>query len=153
MVEISPTSHTSSNSLSLFPSSPSTLSSLSCSQFKMSSLSSESIPTLLHLCINKIINILESTHFHPQQINELCKILSNCQHILDPILVQLLHKKVITDVALIAFLVPERHQLVCPEVNSIKNSTFKMIGYNCPNLVSDNLEYFSLLLSAEDLES
>ena len=91
----------------------------------------------MNLCIDKLIDLLRASSYHPQQINELCKLLSPFQHLLDPILVQLLHKKAITDVALIAFLVPDRHQLVCPEVIHIKNSTLKMIGYNCPNLVWD----------------
>lgn len=111
--------------------------SISNSYYQLDLLNSNTtIPSLLKICIEKVINILEYTNFHPQQINELCKILSNCQHILDPILELLLQKKVMTDVGLIAFLVPERLQLVCPELSCIKNSTFKMIGYNCPNLVS-----------------
>jgi hypothetical protein len=123
--------------------------------------SSNQIPSLINLCIDKLIQILESSNYHPQQINELCKILSPFQHLLDPILVQLLQKKAITDVALIAFLVPDRHQLVCPEVVHIKNSTLKMIGYNCPNLVCDpplldrSSSLFSFLLSAfvDDIKS
>jgi hypothetical protein len=111
---------------------------MSCSSASLalaSLTSSSAVPSLVNICLEKLIDLLELTDFHPHQINELCKVLSDFQHLLDPILVQLLNRKAITDVALLAFLVPDRLQLVCPEVIKIKNSTFKMIGYNCPNLV------------------
>jgi hypothetical protein len=124
---------------------------LPSSLFHSPTLVSASIPSLINLCIDKLIDLLQSSNYHPQQINELCKILSPFQHLLDPILVQLLQKKAITDVALIAFLVPDRHQLVCPEVVHIKNSTLKMIGYNCPNLVYRL--HSTLLTCLDDFES
>lgn len=91
--------------------------------------------SLSSICILKLITLLEDCQFHPQAINEICRALSHSQHLLNPLLENLLRKKVITDVALLAFLVPDRHELICPEVINIKNSTLKMIGYNCPNLV------------------
>ena len=101
------------------------------------------IPSLSYLCIETISFYLEDLHSNIQIINELCKTLSSFQHLLNPLLEILLKKQVITDVALIQFLVPNRYELICPHINYIKKSTLKMIGYNCINLVSFN----SLLLS------
>mmetsp|Transcript_8517 Transcript_8517/g.12715 ORF Transcript_8517/g.12715 Transcript_8517/m.12715 type:complete len:419 (-) Transcript_8517:187-1443(-) len=98
-----------------------------------------SVPTLQELCIRRLMVTLEETNFHPQAINELCKLLSNCQHLLDPILEYLLSHRAVTDVALIAFLVPDRLVLDIAKVANVRNSTLKMIGFNCPNLVHLNL--------------
>jgi hypothetical protein len=54
---------------------------------------------------------------------------------LEPILERLLEKAAITDVALTMFLVPTRTRLAMAGFSQIKNSVFKQIGFNCPNLV------------------
>jgi hypothetical protein len=83
--------------------------------------------------------MLESNHYHPQLINELCKKLKLHDHFLNPILEHLVSKNVITDVALRAFLVPDRQLLEMSSLSQIKSSTLKMIGYNCINLVIYNI--------------
>jgi hypothetical protein len=81
------------------------------------------------------MRILEEGEMYVQMINELCKYLQGCPHLLEPILQFLLSRKAVTDVALLAFLVPDRLHLSITGVSSIRNSTLKMIGGNCPNMV------------------
>ena len=72
-------------------------------------------------------------------INDLCKSVPD-QRLLEPVLERLLERKnAITDQALLAFLVPSRTQLLVQGLQTIRNSTLKMIGYNCPNLRVLNL--------------
>jgi hypothetical protein len=98
-------------------------------------MSTREIPTLVETCIQNILLILEEMNHHPQAINDLCRSLSCCQHLLNPILQALIDKKVVTDVSLIAFLVPDRRCLDVAGVNHVKNSTLKLIGFHCPNMV------------------
>ena len=51
----------------------------------------------------------------------------------------MLEKGLITDVTLLAFLVPNRHFLKINQAKQIRNSIFKQIGLNCPNLVKIDL--------------
>ena len=92
--------------------------------------------TLRELCLNKLMLILEECEMHAHMVNDICKYLDGCPHLLEPILHFLLEKKAVTDVALLAFLVPDRLHLDITGVSSIRNSTLKMIGGNCPHLVS-----------------
>ena len=96
-----------------------------------------SIKPLQSHCIDTLITVLESHHFHPKMINDICKWLPD--HFLEPIFYYLVEKKVITDVTLIQFLIPSRRELRLIGVNNILNSTLKQIGYNCPHLVSFNI--------------
>ena len=104
----------------------------------LAAASSESmvvVPSLQFLCLEKILSVVEARKFHPQLINDLCKYLQSTQHLLNPILEYLVEKKVITDVALSAFLVPDRSHLNLANCPHIKKSTLKQIGYNCHNLL------------------
>jgi hypothetical protein len=100
--------------------------------------SSSSVRPLKSLCQSKLLEILEKNNFHPRLINDLFKLVRD-HLLLEPVLERLLTKNVMTDVTLIAFLVPSRMQLHMLGCVQIKNSTLKQIGYNCPNLRSLNL--------------
>lgn len=89
------------------------------------------IPTLEKLCQEVLAN--EATKYGSKKINELCKRIPS--HLLESILQSLLDRNQVTDVALNMFLVPSRTNLVMNGFCKIKNSTFKQIGYSCPNLV------------------
>lgn len=98
--------------------------------------SSHIVPlSLERQCQDVLIRALARTEpqFHARKINDLCKRLPG--HLLEPILASLLDQNHITDVALSMFLVPERLHLNMNGIVQIKNSTFKQIGYSCPNLV------------------
>lgn len=85
----------------------------------------------------QLISTLEEHSFHPRMINDLCKQIPD--FLLEPVLTTLLEKKVITDTALVAFLVPSRLKLSLSGAVQIRNSTLKQIGMNCPNLKFLNL--------------
>lgn len=89
------------------------------------------IPTLERLCQEVLAN--EAAKYGSKKINELCKRIPS--HLLESILQSLLDRNQVTDVALNMFLVPSRTNLVMNGFCKIKNSTFKQIGYSCPNLV------------------
>ena len=90
------------------------------------------IPSLEALCQEVLAD--EAAKYGSKKINELCKRVPS--HLLEPILQSLLGRNQVTDVALSMFLVPSRTKLVMNGFVKIKNSTFKQIGYSCPNLVS-----------------
>ena len=92
--------------------------------------------SLRDISLHRLMDILEGGNMHPQMINDLCKYLAACPHLLEPIFEFILKKKAVTDVALLAFLVPDRLHLNIRGVSSIRNSTLKMIGGNCPNMVN-----------------
>lgn len=106
-----------------------------------SSSSNEADGTITHevqslstLCLGSIISTIEHHHhFSVKSINELCRICPT--YLLDPLLTVLLEKGALTDVALLSFLVPGRIKIEIPGVSNIKNSTFKLIGLNCPSLM------------------
>jgi hypothetical protein len=96
------------------------------------------IPDLKTLCQLKIIKIIERNDFHPRLINDLLKAIPD-HSLVEPVLERLIEKKCVTDSALIAFLVPSRTQLTMTGVTGVRNSIFRQIGYNCPNLIILNL--------------
>ena len=100
------------------------------------------IPTLERLCQEVLAN--EAAKYGSKKINELCKRIPS--HLLESILQSLLDRNQVTDVALNMFLVPSRTNLVMNGFCKIKNSTFKQIGYSCPNLVR-----FRLILVRKNL--
>lgn len=97
------------------------------------------VPSLTSMSLDTILTLVQMHKYHPQVINDLCRYLQGAQHLLNPILESLIQKKVITDVALVAFLVPDRYYLTLASCSHIKKSTLKQIGYNCPHLVSLDL--------------
>ena len=99
------------------------------------------VVTLEALCQDALAQALARTEpqYHAKKINDLCKRLPG--HLLEPILASLLERNHITDVALSMFLVPERLQLNMTGIVHIKNSTFKQIGYSCPNLVRHSVRW------------
>ena len=105
----------------------------------MNNVISGKVPSLERQCQDALILALAKLEpqYHARKINDLCKCLPG--HLLEPILASLLEQNRITDVALSMFLVPERLHLSMNGIVQIKNSTFKQIGYSCPNLVSLNL--------------
>lgn len=53
---------------------------------------------------------------------------------MEPIFEALLDRGLITEVSLLSFLVPSRYYLKLRNALNVRNSVFKQIGYNCPNL-------------------
>jgi hypothetical protein len=100
------------------------------------------IPTLERLCQEVLAN--EAAKYGSKKINELCKRIPS--HLLESILQSLLDRNQVTDVALNMFLVPSRTNLVMNGFCKIKNSTFKQIGYSCPNLVRFRLIFVRINL-------
>lgn len=91
------------------------------------------IPSLKRLCQDQILLILEQNNYHGRLVKELCR---NCpDHLLEPVLERLLEERTITDVAFLAYLTPSRTRIKVQNVVHIRNSLFKLIGMNCPNLV------------------
>mmetsp|Transcript_22785 Transcript_22785/g.38022 ORF Transcript_22785/g.38022 Transcript_22785/m.38022 type:complete len:469 (-) Transcript_22785:381-1787(-) len=95
------------------------------------------VPTLVTICQQKIIKILEDNEFHGRLVNDLCKHVPDA--LLEPIFNVLLERGAVTDVALLAFLVPGRMSLRVRQALKIRNSIFKQIGLNCPNLMTLDL--------------
>ena len=93
----------------------------------------ETFPLLSSLCQNSLIEILKADNYNPRQINDLCKYVP--EYLLEPILEHILEEKVVTDIALLAFLVPSRISLKLINAVSIRNSIIKQISFNCPFLV------------------
>jgi hypothetical protein len=91
------------------------------------------IASLQSICQAQIIKVLEQRQFDGRLVNDLCKFVPDI--LLEPIFSVVLEKGVITDTALLAFLVPSRLTLKIHSARSIRNSTFKQIGLNCPDLV------------------
>lgn len=91
------------------------------------------IPSLQSICQAQIIKILEQREFDGRLVNDLCRYVPDI--LLEPIFSVLSEKGVVTDTALLAFLVPSRLALRIQQARTIRNSTFKQIGLNCPNLV------------------
>ena len=91
------------------------------------------VPSLKYLCQDVIINFIEKNNYHPRLINDVCKRVPHL--LLERIFKILLERNVMTDVALLAFLIPDRTVLRVNFAIHIRNSTFKQISYNCPCLV------------------
>jgi hypothetical protein len=94
---------------------------------------SNEFPSLVRICQNQIIETLIENRFHGKLVNDLCKFVPDL--LLEPIFRVLLDKGAITDTALLAFLSPNRFHLKITQARNIRNSIFKLIGLNCPNLV------------------
>lgn len=69
----------------------------------------------------------------PRLINDLCKTLP--EPATEPFLQLLLRDGLVTDVALLSFLMPYRTSLTLTGMCQLRNSTLKQLGYSCPNLV------------------
>lgn len=95
------------------------------------------VPSLTSICQAKVFQVLEETNFNTKLINEICKYVPN--DLLDPIFEMLLERRAVTDVALVAFLVPSRYSLKINQALNIRNSVFKQIGVNCPFLIKLDL--------------
>jgi hypothetical protein len=91
------------------------------------------VPTLVSICHDKIIKILEQTKFYGKHVNDLCKYVPT--HLLEPIFTILIEKGIITDTSLLAYLIPNRTTLKLHKLKHIRNSIFKQIGFNCPYLL------------------
>ena len=98
------------------------------------------IPTLKYLCEDMLLVILEKNNFHSRVINDLCKRVPH--PLLERVFSCLLERNVITDVALMAFLIPDRAELSMKKTVQIRNATLKQISFNCPKLVCLVLSYF-----------
>jgi len=95
---------------------------------------SNEAPSLQHLCQDAILTFVEKNKYHPRLINDLCRRVPH--PLLERVFATLLARNAITDVALLAFLVPDRTQLNMSKAIQIRNCTFKQIPMNCPHLVS-----------------
>eukprot|EP01038_Epipyxis_sp_PR26KG_P008043 gene8043-10898_t len=95
------------------------------------------VPTLTKLCQNRIMGILEKNHLNGRLINDLCKAIPD--ELLEPIFEMIFEKGMVTETALISFLVPNRLKLKINQAITIRKSIFKQIGLNCPNLTNLDL--------------
>jgi len=122
------------------------------------------VPSLQEICQNTIICMLEdissaatastastnstvvistaakSSSVRNRLIHDLCRYLP--EHLLEPIvtvLLSMLERGLITDVILLAFLVPQRRFLKLNQAVKIRKSIFRQIGLNCPNLIKLDL--------------
>jgi len=100
------------------------------------------------LCQQNLFSILKQLKFSSRAINDLCKYVP--EFLLEPILEEmlLLEEKVITETALLAFLVPARRKLKLLNYPMLRNSTLKQIGFHCPNMVSLNMSGCSQVSNA-----
>lgn len=96
--------------------------------------------SLVELCQNVLLQCLEQSKFNGRMINDLCKSIPD-QFLLAPIFEKLLANHCITDQALVAYLVPSRVSLRINAAPHIRNSVFKLIGLNCPHLVSTGASF------------
>lgn len=95
-------------------------------------------PTLVSICQASLLEQLERTKFNGRMINDLCKYVLDGA-LLEPIFEKILATRAITDVSLIAYLVPSRLSLKVTATPHIRNSVFKLIGLNCPHLTHVDL--------------
>lgn len=102
------------------------------------------IPTLQQLCQQVIVKKIENfTSSNSSIISEVCKYLPS-YHV-EPIFESMLTNGTISEAALVAYLVPCRHTLKINGATQIRNSVFKQIGYNCPNVVSEQYTFISCI--------
>lgn len=95
------------------------------------------IPTLVSLCQQEILNLLERNAYNSRMVKDLCKYIP--EELLEPIFEKLIESKKINDIVLMIYLSPNRYKLMINNVHTIRNSIFKLIGFNCPNLLSLDL--------------
>ncbi len=111
------------------------------------------VKTLTSVCQEVIVKILENNLNCGRTISDLCKYVPD--YLLQPIFESLLNSGSVSETALLAYLVPDRLQLEMHGAVKIRNSVFKQIGYNCPNMVSCRQHYLelnSLILACCQLE-
>jgi anti-anti-sigma regulatory factor len=106
------------------------------------------IPSLVVLCQRNLFAILRQLKFSARAINHLCKHVP--EFLLEPILEEmlLLDERVITETALLAFLVPARRKLHLLNYPTLRNSTLKQIGFHCPNMLCLNMSGCSQVSNA-----
>lgn len=121
---------------------------LSIYRMTISMTEGEDIPSLVVLCQRSLFSILKLLHFSSRAINDLCKYVP--EFLLEPILEEmlLLDERVITETALLAFLIPARRKLHLLNYPTLRNSTLKQIGLHCPNMVSLNMSGCSQVSNA-----
>jgi F-box/leucine-rich repeat protein 2/20 len=93
--------------------------------------------SLVSLCQAEILSFLETNNYNSRIVKDLCKYVP--EELLEPIFEKLIDTKKINDIVLMIYLSPSRHKLLINKVTNIRNSIFKLIGYNCPNLTDLNL--------------
>jgi len=90
------------------------------------------ILSLVKICQQKVLEILEKNGFSGRLINQLCK---NCpDYLLEPVFEKLLETQSITEVALVSYFTVYRRRITIHRSVHVRNSLFKLIGLNCPNL-------------------
>mmetsp|Transcript_5899 Transcript_5899/g.6496 ORF Transcript_5899/g.6496 Transcript_5899/m.6496 type:complete len:517 (+) Transcript_5899:209-1759(+) len=100
-------------------------------------LSNTKIPSLVTLCQQEILNLLDRNAYNSRLVKDLCKYIP--EELLEPIFEKLIDNKKINDIVLMIYLSPARSKLIINNIYNIRNSIFKLIGYNCPNLISLDL--------------
>lgn len=97
---------------------------------------SEGIPSLKAICQKEVLHFVEESGYNARLINDIARRLTLLEHLLEPLLAALVRRNAVTDVALLAFLNPSRQALDISGLSGIRNSTLKLIGYNCSNLIT-----------------
>jgi hypothetical protein len=97
------------------------------------SLERAPLPSLTKICQDQIFNILQSNNFNDRLIKQLSKMCPD--HLMEPIFEMLLERNLkVTDVVLVSYFTPHRTNIKIHNAVHIRNSLFKLIGMNCPQL-------------------
>lgn len=94
---------------------------------------SYTIPSLVKLSQDRLLAVLEECKYDARLIRDVCKYVPD--NLLEPMFERLIETGKITDVPLMLYFAPGRFQIKITHAINIRNSTFKLIGLNCPNLV------------------
>ena len=90
------------------------------------------VPSLVTLCQQQLISLLESNSYNSRMVKDFCKYIP--EELLEPIFEKLIESKKINDMILMIYLSPNRLKLSMNNLTTIRNSIFKLIGFHCPNL-------------------
>ena len=95
--------------------------------------------SLVTICQDRLVSNLKESKFNGVVLKELFNYVPD--YLLEPIFEKLLETGTITESALLAFLTPSRFKLKINQASGIRKSIFKIIGLNCPNLVSKSFRH------------
>lgn len=98
----------------------------------------ESEISLKRICQDKIFCILRENGFSDRLIKQLSKLCPN--HLMEPIFEMMLEQNLkISDAVLVSYFTPHRTVIKINHAGHIRNSLFKLIGMNCPQLFKVDL--------------
>ncbi len=94
--------------------------------------------SLKRICQDKIFCILRENGFSDRLIKQLSKLCPN--YLMEPIFEMMLEQNLkISDAVLVSYFTPHRTVIKINRAGHIRNSLFKLIGMNCPQLFKVDL--------------